>query len=67
MLNETSENNSRYFDDNYFILLMGNEVTGVFPHEILGIAVVVLFIIHQILNRSFYKNLFKGKYTKKCI
>lgn len=47
-----------------FILLMCNQVTEAFAHEILGISVTVLFIIHQILNRNFYKNLFKGKYNK---
>lgn len=47
-----------------FILLMCNQVTGVFTHEILGVSVIILFIIHQILNRNFYKNIFKGKYNK---
>lgn len=47
-----------------FILLMCNQVTEVFAHEILGVSVTILFIIHQILNRNFYKNLFKGKYNK---
>ena len=47
-----------------FILLMCHQVTGAFAHEILGASVVVLFIIHQILNRNFYKNIFKGKYNK---
>ena len=47
-----------------FILLMCNQLTGIFAHEILGVSVIVLFIIHQILNRNFYKNLFKGKYNK---
>lgn len=47
-----------------FIMLMCNQLTGVFAHEILGISVIVLFIIHQILNRNFYKSLFKGKYSK---
>lgn len=47
-----------------FILLMCNQLTGVFAHEILGISVTVLLIIHQILNISYYKNLLKGKYNK---
>lgn len=47
-----------------FILLMANQITGIFTHEILGISVIVLFLIHQILNKNFYKNLFKGKYNK---
>lgn len=47
-----------------FILLMCNQVTGIFAHEILGISVVILFVIHQILNINYYKNLFRGKYNK---
>lgn len=47
-----------------FILLMCNQVTGVFAHEILGISVIILFVIHQILNINYYKQLFKGKYNK---
>lgn len=47
-----------------FVMLMCNQLTGVFAHEILGVSVIVLFILHQILNRNFYKSLFKGKYNK---
>lgn len=47
-----------------FIALMCNQLTGIFTHEILGVSVIVLFIIHQILNRNFYKSVFKGKYNK---
>lgn len=47
-----------------FIMLMCNQITGVFTHEILGVSVIILFIIHQILNINFYKNIFKGKYNK---
>lgn len=43
-----------------FMLLMGisNEY-----HEILGICLFILFIIHHILNIRWYKTIFKGKYT----
>lgn len=47
-----------------FIALMLNQFTGVFAHEILGVSVFVLFIVHHILNRNFYKTMFKGKLTK---
>ena len=47
-----------------FIMLMCNQLTGIFAHEVLGVSVIVLFIIHQILNKNFYKSLFKGKYNK---
>ena len=47
-----------------FIMLMCNQITGIFAHEILGISVIVLFIIHQILNINYYKNILKGKYNK---
>ena len=47
-----------------FIMLMCNQITGIFAHEILGISVIVLFIIHQILNFNYYKNILQGKYNK---
>lgn len=47
-----------------FLLLMYNQITGIFTHEILGVSIFVLFIIHQILNINYYKGLFKGKYSK---
>ena len=48
-----------------FIVLMGHHITGNLIHEILGTTLFVLFIIHQILNYKYYKNIFKGKYTVK--
>ena len=36
-------------------------------HEIFGIALLILVIIHLILNINFIKNLFKGKYNLKRI
>lgn len=47
-----------------FIMLMCNQITGIFAHEILGISAIVLFIIHQILNINYYKNILRGKYNK---
>ena len=37
--------------------------TGQLLHEIFGIALLGLFIIHNVLNINFYKTLFKGKYN----
>lgn len=37
--------------------------TGQLLHEIFGVCLFVLFIVHNLLNLSFYKNLFKGKYS----
>ena len=36
-------------------------------HEILGTGTIVLFIVHNILNFKFYKNIFNGKYTAKRV
>lgn len=47
-----------------FIALMLNQITGVFAHEVIGIITFILFIIHHIINRNFYKNMFKGKFNK---
>ncbi|MGN0729644.1 DUF4405 domain-containing protein [Treponema sp.] len=47
------------------VLLMGG--LFLFPsdvvHEILGVALIFLWASHIVLNRNFYKSLFKGKYT----
>jgi len=47
----------------FTLLMCVNYMENIF-HRILGITVIILFIIHQILNKNFYKNIFKGKYSK---
>ena len=48
-----------------FIILMGHHITDNKIHEILGIVMFGLFIMHNILNIKFYKTIFKGKYNFK--
>lgn len=43
--------------------LMARQLTGDFAHEWLGAGILVLWIVHHILNQSWYGHLFKGKYT----
>ena len=43
--------------------LMGYQLWGEAPHEWAGTAAFVLFIIHHVLNVSWHRALFKGKYT----
>ncbi|MDR2842702.1 MAG: DUF4405 domain-containing protein [Spirochaetaceae bacterium] len=45
------------------LFLMAYHLTGDAVHEWLGVSMFVLFIIHNILNFNWYKNLLKGKYT----
>lgn len=45
------------------LFLMGYQLWGDVAHEIVGAGLFLLFIVHHILNRNFYKNLFRGKYT----
>ena len=45
------------------LLLMAFQVTGNMLHEWLGIGMTATLILHNILNRKWYKALFKGKYT----
>lgn len=51
------------------VLLMGG--LQAFPddavHEILGTALIVLWIAHNVLNRAFYKSLPRGTYTARRI
>lgn len=44
------------------LLLMAYQVTGQMFHEWFGAGMLVLFLLHNILNTGWYKNLFKGKY-----
>ena len=45
------------------LLLMTYELIGQVSHELLGIIMFVLFILHHILNNRWTKNLINGKYT----
>lgn len=47
------------------VLLMGGITAfrNVAVHEWLGTALTVLWIFHNILNRNFYKSIFRGKYN----
>ena len=51
----------------FFIILMGHHITDNLIHEILGTCTIILFVVHNILNFKFYKNIFKGKYTAKRV
>lgn len=45
------------------LFLMAYQVTGGKYHEWLGAAMLVLFIVHNVLNFKWYKQLFKGRYS----
>lgn len=45
------------------LFLMAFQVTGDAVHEWLGIAMTAVLVLHHILNRKWYKSVFKGKYT----
>ena len=49
------------------ILVMGYQFWGDKAHEYFGIAMFVLFVAHHILNLSWHKNLFKGRYNGQRI
>ena len=44
-------------------ICMSYQFTGGKNHEIAGAVMMILFILHHLLNKSWYKNLFKGNYT----
>ena len=48
-------------------MLMAYSLIGEKFHEIAGTAMFVLFIGHHVLNRGWYKALFKGKYSGRRI
>ena len=45
------------------LFLMGYQFWGEAAHEWIGAGMIVLFIAHQVCNRNWYKNLFRGRYT----
>jgi len=45
------------------LVLMVHQFTGDVAHEWFGAGMFVLFIIHNILNWKWYRNILKGKYT----
>lgn len=46
-----------------FPFLMAIQVTGQAAHEYIGTAMLILFILHNILNIGWYKAILRGKYT----
>jgi hypothetical protein len=48
-------------------VLMSYSIVGETAHEIIGVAMFALFILHHILNFGWIKSLFKGKYLTKRI
>lgn len=45
------------------LFLMGYQLWGEAAHEWAGAAIFLLFILHNILNLAWYRNLFKGRYN----
>ena len=44
-------------------LLMAYSLIGEAAHEYLGIAMLLLFVAHHIMNAAWWRNLFRGKYS----
>lgn len=45
------------------LLLMGFQFWGDVAHEWIGMEIFLLFIVHHIFNRHWYKKLFRGRYA----
>jgi len=45
------------------LLQMSTRFTGNAVHEILGILLFILFIVHNVLNLNWYRSVLKGKYN----
>ena len=43
-------------------LLMAYSLIGEKYHEVIGVIMMILFVVHHIFNYRWYKNLFKGRY-----
>lgn len=46
------------------LFLMGYQIWGEFAHEWAGAFMLLLSIVHHALNGAWYRNMFKGKYTR---
>lgn len=46
------------------IVVMSYQATGNLFHEVAGVILLILFVVHNILNRKWYKNILKGKYSR---
>jgi hypothetical protein len=42
---------------------MGYPITGILIHEVVGAVLLILFIVHNILNRRWYKTILKGTFN----
>ncbi|MBD1380881.1 DUF4405 domain-containing protein [Metabacillus arenae] len=49
------------------LIAMAYYITGNMIHEVVGVVVLVLFIVHNFLNRRWYKAILKGKHTVRRI
>jgi hypothetical protein len=49
------------------VVAMAYYITGNTIHELVGVILFVLFIVHNILNRRWYKTIFKGKHNVRRI
>lgn len=45
------------------LFVSGYQFWGEAPHEWVGAGMFVLFIVHHLLNLSWHKNMFRGRYT----
>ncbi|MGA5692665.1 DUF4405 domain-containing protein [Cytobacillus pseudoceanisediminis] len=49
------------------LVAMAYHITGNTIHEVVGVVLLVLFIIHNVLNRRWYKTIIKGKYNAQRV
>lgn len=45
------------------IIVMSYQAVGNLFHEVAGVVLLVLFLVHNILNRKWYQNMARGKYS----
>jgi hypothetical protein len=49
------------------LVAMAYHITGNAIHELVGVFLLVLFLVHNMLNRRWYKTIFKGKHNFRRI
>ena len=46
-----------------FLIVLAPRSTGILGHEVVGVLLGLLFVVHNVLNKEWYKNLFHGPYN----
>lgn len=50
-----------------FVLCLGARITGIFAHEVLGLVLSALFILHALRHRSWFKGFYRSRLSLRTL